>query len=361
MNAEPTRLVSGDMLTRLAGRVTLLPGRAQPLVCSRPLADATVLSRLVQWHSAAEIPDLLGSLFALCAEPHRATAARAIRAAQHNGCGEYPRAYVQSRQDAETEAAGLRAVCLREHLRFFAVGVPARAQLGELMQIAEEQLLGSTAQHWIERYGAFHTSAVAAWAAAYSGHLLPALWLDSMRDHARRVALDIDGRSLLDDARSDLPLLAHAMRRDTAFAAHAHHRDRPCETGAFARAAWPRELRTARSAYDLLAARIVDVAQLCHNPRHLQSGAMSLGPGAAIAYSELARGLLVHYVQLALPDLSVVEDYRVVTPTDFALHPEGAFASTLRRPTLDAQDVDCLIAAFDPCLEIEVQGPACTS
>jgi hypothetical protein len=350
------------MLTRLAGHVTLLPGSAQPLVCSRPLADATVLSRLVQWHSAAEIPDLLGSLFALCAEPHRATAARAIRAAQQgDGAGGHPRAYVQSHDEAAADAASLRAVCLREHLRFFAVGLPARAQLGELVQIAEEQLLGTTAAHWIERYGAFRTSAVGAWAATYSGHLLPALWLDSMRDHARRLALDIDGRSLLDDALSDLPLLAHAMRRDPAFAAHAHHRDRPCETGAFARAAWPRELRTARSAYDLLAARIVDVAQLCHNPRHLQSGAISLGPGAAIAYSELARGLLVHHVQLALPDLSVVEDYRVVTPTDFTLHPEGAFASTLRRTTLDTQDVDCLIAAFDPCLEIEVQGPPCTS
>ncbi|MET0384329.1 MAG: hypothetical protein ABW321_00145, partial [Polyangiales bacterium] len=135
---------------------------------------------------------------------------------------------------------------------------------------------------------------------------------------------------------------------------------------------WPMAQRACGSAYELLAARVVDVVQLCRGVPWLQLGARTLGRGEAIAYSEIGRGLLVHWVKLSEPALAsgraLVEDYRVVTPTDFALHPAGALASRLRSPDLTPSDVQLLIAAFDPCVQIEVtpgvetdRSESCTS
>jgi len=85
----------------------------------------------------------------------------------------------------------------------------------------------------------------------------------------------------------------------------------------------------------------------------LASGALNLAPGQAIAWVEMARGLLLHWVQL--DSEGQVADYRVVAPTEWNFHPEGALAQALRAlPAEDTTSAWILGAAYDACVECRV-------
>jgi hypothetical protein len=215
-----------------------------------------------------------------------------------------------------------------------------------------------TSDAWTRRYENHSSVGVQQWAHTAQGSLAAAAWLARVEAQASSLTLQLSGAALLDDCcDQSLLLLAAALRNDPTFVERAELSGRSLESGAFNRAAWPRAQRSHANVFGLLAARIVDIVQLCRPEPWLRSGCLPLGPGEAIAYTELARGLLVHWVRLALPELragrAVVEDYRVVTPTDFALHPQGALAKRLQAPDLTSSDVRLLVGAFDPCLEIE--------
>jgi len=88
-------------------------------------------------------------------------------------------------------------------------------------------------------------------------------------------------------------------------------------------------------------------------PALLSSGALNLGHGQAIAWVEMARGLLLHWVQLDAD--GKVADYRVVAPTEWNFHPEGALARALRvLPAEDTASAWILAAAYDACVECQV-------
>ena len=85
----------------------------------------------------------------------------------------------------------------------------------------------------------------------------------------------------------------------------------------------------------------------------LASGALNLAPGQAIAWVEMARGLLLHWVQL--DEQGKVADYRVIAPTEWNFHPEGALALALSAlPPDDAASAWVLAAAYDACVECSV-------
>ncbi|MBP9905432.1 MAG: nickel-dependent hydrogenase large subunit [Rhodoferax sp.] len=88
-------------------------------------------------------------------------------------------------------------------------------------------------------------------------------------------------------------------------------------------------------------------------PAPLASGALNLAPGQAIAWVEMARGLLLHWVQL--DEQGKVADYRVIAPTEWNFHPEGALALALSAlPPDDAASAWVLAAAYDACVECSV-------
>ena len=88
-------------------------------------------------------------------------------------------------------------------------------------------------------------------------------------------------------------------------------------------------------------------------PALLSSGALNLGAGQAIAWCEMARGLLLHWV--LLDDQGQVADYRVVAPTEWNFHPEGALARALHAlPAEDTASAWILAAAYDACVECKV-------
>ena len=90
----------------------------------------------------------------------------------------------------------------------------------------------------------------------------------------------------------------------------------------------------------------------------LDWGAVATGPRRGLAWVEMARGLLVHW--LCVDAQGRVERYGVLAPTEWNFHPQGAAAQVLR--ALDAKQpapqlaaaAAVLVAAFDPCVDYEL-------
>ena len=136
----------------------------------------------------------------------------------------------------------------------------------------------------------------------------------------------------------------------------------PRETGALARVAGHPLVAEAvdkwgRGVGARVVARLVDMAAavLAFGGRH---GAVALSGQAAIAWVETARGLLVHRVAL---EGDRVASYRIVAPTEWNFHPEGAFArGALSLDAADATrlegDVRWLVASLDPCVAVRYEA-----
>jgi Ni,Fe-hydrogenase I large subunit len=116
----------------------------------------------------------------------------------------------------------------------------------------------------------------------------------------------------------------------------------------------------ALTAWDRLVARVVDLLQLASpgGAAWLCTGAQSPAPGEGIAWTEMARGLLVHWVRLDASGQTVTA-CRVLAPTEWNFHPRGVLARALaglsERPA-DERPVAAqrLAVAFDPCVAFSI-------
>ena len=104
-------------------------------------------------------------------------------------------------------------------------------------------------------------------------------------------------------------------------------------------------------------ARLRELALLLAGQWGPAVGTLVLGPGCALAWVDNARGLLIHLVQL---DGQRVQRLRIVAPTEWNFHPEGALARELRgAPAADAasarQRATRLINSLDPCVACHVE------
>jgi uptake hydrogenase large subunit len=84
--------------------------------------------------------------------------------------------------------------------------------------------------------------------------------------------------------------------------------------------------------------------------------AAATAPGAGIALVAAARGLLAHRVQV---EGGMVRDYRILAPTEWNFHPDGAAVRALSAlPPADPETLRrqaaLLITAVDPCVEYHV-------
>ena len=85
----------------------------------------------------------------------------------------------------------------------------------------------------------------------------------------------------------------------------------------------------------------------------LSAGALWLADGQALGWCEMARGLLLHWVQL--DSAGGVLDYRVLAPTEWNFHPQGALAQAVATLASNDQELAAMLAAaFDPCVRCTV-------
>jgi hypothetical protein len=359
--------VSGG--ARPEGVLRVRPGDPRPLRCERPIAEPRVFDALVRGRDAATLPSLFAGLFTLCADLHRMTAARAIDTA-------LGRAPTEARLAHEAEHA--RASSLREHLTRLGLELPVRAPMAEvpvdarwlrelpavprglhagpheavtehtraLAAFTRERLFGERC----EATGLRSADAVASWAHDRAAEQPAAHWLACAEPLARSVPLAFRCLPLAAAPEPGARWLASALVADPELALRPHWHGEAVATGPYSRA---HGMFHVESLWDVLAARIRDLARLCLPEPWLRVGAVAIESGEAVAYTEMARGLLVHWVKLA-PDAGVpkVAAYRIISPTDWTFHAHGALARVLREP-MPADWVRLAVAAFDPCLEAE--------
>src|SRR5690606_7006868 len=93
----------------------------------------------------------------------------------------------------------------------------------------------------------------------------------------------------------------------------------------------------------------------------LSFGALNTGSHQGVAWVEMARGLLVHQVEIDCTSGNArVAGCRVLAPTEWNFHPQGVVAQHIAglNATEPAATVErrvrLLMAAFDPCVPFDV-------
>lgn len=378
----------------LAGSYTLRPGVPHSIEGHRPVMGAGTLGRLLRGQQGESVERTLGQLFSLCSHAHRRTARLVLNAA-------HPQP--EKRLPMEPPAL-LWLETARDHLRSMALdwprrqpGLPSQPDLLAWLRDCPLSLSHSTGQstpeqawdaltqlrHWIEkhllgqpvsRWLIHHREpdALAQWCRSHAPHVSPAQSLHSW--HGLAHPLTSAPRSLdvlnADPAQQTAALqsVAHALASDSSFAQHPTWQGQCAETGPWARLRHQKKPTTAVTAWTRLSARWLELMEIAavqpHAPAHqipelLSSGALRLDEGQAIAWCEMARGLLLHWVQLDAQGR--VADYRVVAPTEWNFHPLGALAQALTAlAPHDAPSALALAAAFDACVECKVAAHAPT-
>lgn len=358
----------------LSGHLTLSPGREPSLQCSRPVIGDALMRRVTAGRRATLLPELVGAVFTLCAAAHRATSRRAVAAA----LGQVPA--------AGSEAAALALATAREHLQRLALDLPravpvagltpdpgwlrsapagatgaaadpARA-LAELSGWLAQAVFGMPVATWLQAWRQDPEDWLAHWA---QGSEQPhARWLVAVQRRARAVVLPCRALALLDDGEPGLRSVAAALAQDAQFPERPHWRGAPAETGPWTRQARPEPGTT--TAWRRLGARLADLAALAEG-EPLAFGALAVAAGEGLAWTEMSRGLLLHWVRLDDPradaETARTADYRVVAPTEWNFHPQGALAAALRAlapgGALDGEHARVAAAALDPCVGFTVQ------
>jgi len=349
----------------LAGQVRLQPGQPLPTVhSSRP----DLAPRLAAGRRADELPALLGSLFTLCAHAHRLAARLAVAAAR----GAAPTPGADDRR--ALQAATARDQVLRiahdwPRLLPTDSGQPTAAdplllracplwrtdlavadQLAALPTWLQHRWLGIPPADWLQRHEADPLGWAARWCRSADGPVAATLSRQQAACEALRTpahALDLLHQPVL-----ALPMLARQMAQP-GFCPQPSWQGSLADTGPWTRHHDPVRL-PAHNAWMRLVSRLVDLLRLAApaGADWLAAGALPLPGGAGIAWVEMARGLLVHRVQLTA-DGQQVADAQVLAPTDWNFHPRGLLARALVG-VHDADSARRLAVAFDPCVDFTI-------
>ena len=375
----------------LTGEYLLRPGAQPGVLGQRPVLGAGRLGQLLRGQRDDEIVRSLGSIFTLCAHAHRRSAAMALAAAQG-----------QTRDAAQPPVA-LWLETARDHLRSMALDWPqhlpeapgaspdlrwlddcplplvtrhaptdATAALDQLVQLRawlEEHILGQPIRQWLQDCAA--PEAFADWCQAHAQRLPPARYLSAWYPMASRLHIPAHCLQVLHQdpilQHQQLTELAQAMVRQLGFVQHPVWRGQCFENGP-----WNRLRHGAlnqgvpRSAWWRLSARWLELLTLAQAApeasggpqadgaaRMLSAGSLWLADGQALGWCEMARGLLLHWVQLDAA--GGVLDYRVLAPTEWNFHPQGALAQAVAALAgNDQASAALLAAAFDPCVRCTV-------
>lgn len=116
------------------------------------------------------------------------------------------------------------------------------------------------------------------------------------------------------------------------------------------------------SVFVRLLARLLEMATLTAGLNVTEAGLSWLGnaevrAGTGAAWVQTARGLLVHWLRL---EQGKVADYRILAPTEWNFHPEGAYARGLEGRSAASRDearaaAEWLLLALDPCVAYEIE------
>ncbi|MCA0175775.1 MAG: hydrogenase formation protein [Proteobacteria bacterium] len=293
-----------------------------------------LLPALVAAVPAAELPRTLALVFNLCGHAHTLAATLALRAARIA----VPDAPVDLDGETRTEHARRLQLDWPLHLG-------ARPMAGAAL--TPEAALGLPAAEWLAQWEQRPGAWLARWAQRRRGWLAPLM--------ATALALrqplpaDVPTLNLHHDADA-LATFAAQVLQTPALVLRPTWQGRCAHTGCWSRAGLHGPLDTAL----LLGCRIAEWLRLGSGQAQLVHGALALGSGRAVAWVEMARGLLLHVAE-ADGD-GGLRRYRVVAPTEWNFHPEGAVARMLHAVGSHPAAVAATMAAFDPCVPYVIEA-----
>jgi len=233
----------------------------------------------------------------------------------------------------------------------------AAEALRHAARVAAEEVFGEHPENWL---AGVEASGVEPWAGGRKT-VAARLVADTLDADPRFGASDVP---LLPTADHDhlARQLAAAMDADAMFERSPQWRGRPTETGALARVSGSGVVgslitRFGRSVLARLVARLVELAGLASGAPRANAGQLTLSPGDGIGWVETARGLLVHRARIAE---GRVAGYRIVAPTEWNFHADGAVARGLRGarfadPGAVERGVRLLVQSLDPCVAARVE------
>ena len=367
----------------LAGQYRLHPGGHPSIVGSRPVMGGARIGRLLRGQQGDAAVKTLGNLLTLCAHAQRRTARMALWAAAH-----------QERAPADPQSTLLLQLeTARDHLRSMALDWPRRLretqnhtdlqwlsgcplplaapahtpgpaeaaqQLVQLQTWLESHILQMPVHQWLHDYR--DSDAFADWCSAPAQTAAPlqclAAWqatAQQLRPETRTLDLLDTGTALQDD---HLRAIAQSLAKNPDFAQLPLWLGVCAETGVWSRLRHRQATGAPFSALTRLQSRWRELLELaCSSGDRpaalLQSGGLPLGAGQAIAWCEMSRGLLLHWVHL--DEQQRVQDYRVLAPTEWNFHPEGGLARALTQlDQADSVSAECLTLAYDPCVECSI-------
>lgn len=368
------------------GHYRLHPGHAPAISGQRPILAPGQLARLLQGQTTDQAVQSVGQLFAMCAHAHQACARWAIDAAMRD-------AAAPSAQGDDT------VLCLdtaRDHLRCMALDWPQRLaaagtaqppdlhwlrgcplslstpKAGQHPHAAQESLQALTQwlhtavlleplADWLSR--CHEPATLLQWCEVHALRLAPARALAGAQPLLALPTLPI--RVLHPIDATAMRALAQSMLHTPGFCERPTWSGLCAETGAWAR--WRdqtvRQPAPTAAAWTRLSSRweeLVKIAQEAHarvqvgmHQPMLALGTLVLDKRQAMAWCEMARGLLVHVV--SLDARGRVDDYRVLAPTEWNFHPDNSLGQAVRSlPEGDCGHARLLGAAFDPCVACEV-------
>jgi len=332
----------------LQGRTRAEVGTAVPLLfslCGRSQAAASALALAAAAGEAASVESLARCAAAVSAETLRECAWRALL--------DWPREIgEQLTADSVAAARGSLAVRLEPQDEDPAMHAIALAAFG------------ARADEWL----ALQTLAeFDRWADA--GPTAASRLIRSLRDtdealHNARSGRVEPGVALLELSQRPAAIvdLCDACAADPEFAGHPTWCGAPAETGALARLqADPLVSELLRRSASRVPARFVarlrELALLLTGRAVADVGAIALPSGCGIGWVENARGLLIHALRL---EGERVGSYRIMAPTEWNFHPDGALALALTGSA--AGDLDALrrrttrlVYSLDPCVACRVE------
>ena len=388
MNAS----VLGGNMAALAGALRVVPGAPLPLALQSSRRDWA--PKLAVGRPAAALPGLMASVFNLCSHAHRMCAQLALTAAQPGVQGALPTKQIAQRLRTETAQEHVRRIGLDwpRLLGTDALGTPhshaneaAEAHTAlqrcpllaasgpadpwpAMLRWLQNDLLHMPAATWLAQWQAGGGAWLLAWASAHNGWL--ATLVRGAREFDDAQPLNPVNALRLHAQAADMRALAATLCSQPGFAMSPQWQGACAYTGSWSRLYSP-AVKQPLTPWALLGSRVAELVRLClpdEGPAQgagiLAFGALQTGEQKGLAWVEMARGLLVHRVELnATGAATTVRACNVLAPTEWNFHPQGVVAQHIARLGADEpaavidRRVRLLMAAFDPCVPFDVVHP----